>query len=125
MNLGRNSGFWDDWYRYGFQNQEKDDEVKGAGNSYTTEFSQYDPRVGRWLYLASELIDTGLDFNVNEPNAARNFGIRISTTVIGFVTGGIFDKTKHLSKDAKQVLEEETNRVSEETENQLHNRKLL
>ncbi len=28
---------------------EKDDEVKGAGNSYTTEFRQYDPRVGRWL----------------------------------------------------------------------------
>jgi RHS repeat-associated protein len=30
---------------------EKDDEVKGEGNSYTTEFRQYDPRVGRWLSL--------------------------------------------------------------------------
>ncbi|MCC5924559.1 MAG: RHS repeat-associated core domain-containing protein [Crocinitomicaceae bacterium] len=38
-----------DSYRYGFQGQEKDDEIKGAGNSYTTEFRQYDPRVGRWL----------------------------------------------------------------------------
>jgi RHS repeat-associated protein len=38
-------------YRYGFQNQEKDDEVKGEGNSYTTEFRQYDPRLGRWLSL--------------------------------------------------------------------------
>jgi RHS repeat-associated protein len=28
---------------------EKDDEVKGVGNSYTTEFRQYDPRIGRWL----------------------------------------------------------------------------
>jgi RHS repeat-associated protein len=30
---------------------EKDDEVKGEGNSYTTEFRQYDPRVGRWLSI--------------------------------------------------------------------------
>jgi RHS repeat-associated protein len=38
-------------YRYGFQGQENDDEIKGSGNSYTTEFRQYDPRVGRWLSL--------------------------------------------------------------------------
>ena len=38
-------------YRYGFDGMEKDDELKGAGNSYTTEFRQYDPRVGRWLSL--------------------------------------------------------------------------
>ena len=30
---------------------EKDDNVKGEGNSYTTEFRQYDPRLGRWLSL--------------------------------------------------------------------------
>jgi RHS repeat-associated protein len=28
-----------------------DDEIKGEGNSYTTEFRQYDPRLGRWLSL--------------------------------------------------------------------------
>src|SRR5690606_30860513 len=38
-------------YRYGFNGMEKDDEVKGAGNSYTTEFRQYDPRLGRWLSI--------------------------------------------------------------------------
>ncbi|MFM1946732.1 MAG: hypothetical protein RL207_1015 [Bacteroidota bacterium] len=38
-------------YRYGFQNQEKDDEFKGKGNSYTTEFRQLDPRLGRWLIV--------------------------------------------------------------------------
>ena len=38
-------------YRYGFNGMEKDDEAKGAGNSYTTEFRQYDPRLGRWLSL--------------------------------------------------------------------------
>ncbi|PZE17176.1 hypothetical protein DNU06_09960 [Putridiphycobacter roseus] len=38
-----------DGYRYGFNGMEKDDEVKGNNNSYTTEFRQYDPRVARWL----------------------------------------------------------------------------
>ena len=38
-------------FRYGFNNMEADDEVKGEGNSYTTEFRQYDPRLGRWLSL--------------------------------------------------------------------------
>jgi RHS repeat-associated protein len=30
---------------------EKDDEVKGDGNSNTTEFRQLDPRLGRWLLI--------------------------------------------------------------------------
>lgn len=37
--------------RYGYQGSEMDDEVKGAGNSYTTEFRQLDPRLGRWLTI--------------------------------------------------------------------------
>ncbi len=42
--------FSSDQYRYGFNGMEKDDEMgKGDGNSYTTEFRQYDPRLGRWL----------------------------------------------------------------------------
>ncbi|WP_203258194.1 RHS repeat-associated core domain-containing protein [Hyunsoonleella ulvae] len=44
------SGQSDD-YRYGFNGFEKDDEVKGSGNSYTTEWRQYDPRIGRWLSI--------------------------------------------------------------------------
>ena len=38
-----------DFYRRGFNGMEKDDEFKGKGNSYTTEFRQCDPRLGRWL----------------------------------------------------------------------------
>ena len=34
-------------YRFGFNGQEKDDEVSGAGNSMTAEFWQYDSRLGR------------------------------------------------------------------------------
>ncbi|GGD34360.1 hypothetical protein GCM10011343_25320 [Flavobacterium orientale] len=44
-------------YRYGFQGQEKDDEVKGEGNSLNYTFRMHDPRVGRFFAvdpLASE-----------------------------------------------------------------------
>ena len=36
-------------YRYGYQGSEKDDEIAGKGNSYTTFFRQLDPRLGRWF----------------------------------------------------------------------------
>ena len=38
-----------DFYRYGFQRQEKDDDFKGKGNSLNFEFRIYDPRVGRFF----------------------------------------------------------------------------
>ena len=34
-------------YRFGIQGWERDDEVSGIGNSYTTFFRQHDPRIGR------------------------------------------------------------------------------
>lgn len=36
-------------YRYGFQGQEKDDELKGEGNSLNYKFRMHDPRVGRFF----------------------------------------------------------------------------
>lgn len=44
---GRKTG--DRNYRYGFQGMESDDDVANDDNEYTTEFRQYDPRVGRWM----------------------------------------------------------------------------
>jgi RHS repeat-associated protein len=41
-------------YRYGFQGQEKDDELKGEGNSYDFGARLYDPRVGRWFKMDEE-----------------------------------------------------------------------
>lgn len=38
-------------YRYGFQNQERDDEIKGAGNSYNYEYRMHDPRLGRFFAI--------------------------------------------------------------------------
>lgn len=47
---GRN--FSSDSYRNLFQGMEHDDEFYGStGTSYTTEFRQYDPRIGRWLSI--------------------------------------------------------------------------
>ena len=44
---GRNESAGD--YRYGFNGMEKDDEILGSSNNYTTKFRQYDCRVARWL----------------------------------------------------------------------------
>jgi hypothetical protein len=40
-----------DSYRYGFQNQEKDDEMKGAGNMVNFKFRIHDSRIGRFFCL--------------------------------------------------------------------------
>lgn len=44
-------------YRYGFQGQEMDDEIKGEGNSVNYKYHMHDPRIGRFFAvdpLASE-----------------------------------------------------------------------
>jgi RHS repeat-associated protein len=38
-----------DSYRYGFQGQEKDDEIKGEGNSLNYKYRMHNPRVGRFF----------------------------------------------------------------------------
>jgi RHS repeat-associated protein len=40
-----------DSYRFGFNGQEKDDEVKGSGNSYDFGARMHDPRLGRFLSI--------------------------------------------------------------------------
>jgi RHS repeat-associated protein len=38
-------------YRYGFQGQEKDDEVRGEGNSVNYKYRMHDPRIGRFFAI--------------------------------------------------------------------------
>jgi RHS repeat-associated protein len=40
---------YENGYRYGFQGQERDDEIKGKGNSLNYKFRMYDPRLGRFF----------------------------------------------------------------------------
>lgn len=43
--------FETDFYRYSFQGQEKDDEIKGEGNSLNYRFRMHDSRVGRFFAI--------------------------------------------------------------------------
>jgi RHS repeat-associated protein len=47
-------------YRYGFQGQEKDDELKGEGNSYDMSARMLDPRVRRW-FSVDPLVNKTMD----------------------------------------------------------------
>lgn len=38
-------------YRFGFNGMETTNEIYGEGNEYSTEFRQYDARLGRWLSI--------------------------------------------------------------------------
>lgn len=40
-----------EWYRYGFQGQEKDDEIKGEGNSVNYTYRMDDTRLGRFFSI--------------------------------------------------------------------------
>lgn len=71
-------------YRYGFNGYEGDPEVKGQGNSYTTEFRQYDPRLGRWLSLDPE-------FKIREFISPYNF-VQNSPLLRTDLKGNVDDK---------------------------------
>ncbi len=47
-------GFSSDNYRYGFNGMEKDNELKGSGNSYDFGVRLLDVRLGRWLAVDNE-----------------------------------------------------------------------
>ncbi len=61
-------------YRYGFNGMEKDNEVKGEGNSYTTTWRQYDPRITRWLTIdpKAKRFPSFTPYNNNENNPIIN-----------------------------------------------------
>lgn len=58
-------------YRYSFQNQEVDNDIKGKGNSVNYKYRMHDPRVGRWLSVDNYTRDYGpispYTFSLNNP----------------------------------------------------------
>lgn len=58
-------------YSYAFNGMETDDEISGNDNVYTTQFRQYDPRLGRWMSvdpLMSKFPSwSPYNFNFNNP----------------------------------------------------------
>jgi RHS repeat-associated protein len=73
--------FNDNSYRYGFNGMEKDDEVKGNGNSYDFGARLYDSRVGKWLAidpLAAEYVPISpYVFTMNKPILYTDFDGRV------------------------------------------------
>jgi RHS repeat-associated protein len=59
-------------FRFGFNGMEKDDDIKGDGNSYDFGARIYDPRLGRWLSLDKRMNDlpfaTPYNYVLNNPN---------------------------------------------------------
>src|SRR5690606_17058167 len=69
-------------YRYGFQGQEKDDEVKGKGNSVNYTYRMHDPRLGRFFAVdpladKNQVIST-FELEGLEPNEELN-GVNLMT----------------------------------------------
>ena len=61
-------------YRYGFQGQEKDDELKGEGNSLNYKYRMHDLRVGGFLrYLINIQISLLYAFPSNEIQKVSEF----------------------------------------------------
>jgi len=81
-------------YRYGFQGQEKDNEIKGIGNSVNYKFRMYSPRVGRWLNtdpLKSKYPGvSSYNFAINTPIQAMDPDGRLIIFVNGFMLNHAF-----------------------------------
>ncbi len=82
-------------YRYGFNGKENDDEVKGEGESYNTEFRLYDPLIGRWLTVDPLQKDlpwqspyVGMD---NKPVIRNDVDGDCPTCISGFIIGGLME----------------------------------
>ncbi len=81
-------------YRYGFNGQEKSDEIKGSGNSYTAMFWEYDPRIGRrWNIDPVRLSDeSGYSAFSNNPilyvDRLGDFRTKAGALVHKFLNGG-------------------------------------
>ena len=91
-------------YRYGYNGMEKDNDIKGLGNSYTTLHRFYDSRLGKWLSVDPEAEENvsqspycGMDNNpisVIDPDGDDGWDV-VNGLVIGTLTnllpaGGVF-----------------------------------
>jgi hypothetical protein len=117
-----------DGYRFGFNTQEKDDEVYGAGNLNTAMFWEYDTRIGRrWntdpvvkVWESPYLVNGGNPIFLNDPNGdvygistkkdkdGNLTEVKISATVFIKGDGASEKRAKELTKAARKVYKTET-----------------
>jgi RHS repeat-associated protein len=84
-------------YRYGFQGQEKDDEIKGEGNSLNYTFRMHDPRVGR--FFAVDPLEQ--DYPWNSPYAFSENRVMDMVELEGLEAASTPDKSGSNSPDVK------------------------
>ncbi len=78
-------------YRYGFQGQEKDDEIKGEGNSLNYTFRMHDPRVGR--FFATDPLEARYPWN--SPYAFSENNVIRYVELEGLEIGDPMSNSKH------------------------------
>ena len=89
-----------DAYNFGFQGQQKVDEISGEGNHYTAEYWEYDPRLGRrWnldpKYLAGESRYSTFSNNpIMYVDPLGDFRTKFGANVYKFFHGGEVSKAK-------------------------------
>ena len=76
-------------YRFGFQNQEKDDEVKGMGNSVNFRYRMHDPRLGR--FLSVDPIFADYPYNSSYAFAENKLGLGREFEGLELITWGVGD----------------------------------
>ncbi|MDP2174277.1 MAG: hypothetical protein Q8K70_00055 [Bacteroidota bacterium] len=133
---------WDKGYRFGFNTQEKDDEIAGVGNIYTAEYWEYDSRLGRrwnldpvdqvWMSNYSVLGNNPL-FNNDifgdrfQPGYSKK-QYRKQKRYTKSLINQYKNQLKSLEKDIKydrRVLKDVNNKLLEEHENEYQNKKSI
>jgi len=84
-------------YRYGFQGQEKDDEIKGEGNSINYKYRMHDPRVGR--FFAVDPLERRYTWNSPYSFAENKLGLGVELE--GRELGPLYDPLKESLEESK------------------------
>jgi RHS repeat-associated protein len=94
---GRNGSTGD--YRYGFQGQEKDDEIKGEGNSINYKYRMHDPRIGRF-FAVDPLAD---EYPWNSPYAFSENVVIHMVELEGLEASSTKDKAKDTESGKTEI----------------------
>ncbi len=133
-----NFGYKAEEYRYGFNGMEKDNEMKGKGNSYDYGARMYDPRVGRWFSLDpyrqkySSVSPYHFGFNnpiiTIDPNGKENIVVvgmdKANNNQYNFVQSGLLKVKDYLKQDETTTImiysDNETKKFNAEFKSSVH-----
>ncbi|MFT5970295.1 MAG: RHS repeat-associated protein [Flavobacteriales bacterium] len=93
-------------YRYGFQGQEMDNEIKGLGNSINYKYRMHDPRLGRFLSLdpLSDKYPHNSPYAFSENRVVD--GIELEGKEFDPVTGALFNWAMSFLYDGRETFKE-------------------